>query len=159
MNPINQQQVSAVILAGGMGRRMGGQDKGRLEFNGKPLIKYVLETIRPQVKTILINANRHQAEYARYGYTVVADLLTGYQGPLAGFATGALAGLASGDDSGGFISFTAEQKALGFGILFAIPGGIIGAIVGGKKTSIPIYGKKDAYARQKEELRKFQLYD
>ena len=88
MNPIDHQQVTAVILAGGMGRRMGGQDKGRLELNGKPLIKYVLETIRPQVKTILINANRHQAEYARYGYTVVADSLAGYQGPLAGFATG-----------------------------------------------------------------------
>ena len=88
MKPIDLQQVTAVILAGGMGRRMGGQDKGRLELNGKPLIKYVLETIRPQVKTILINANRHQADYARYGYTVVADSLTGYQGPLAGFATG-----------------------------------------------------------------------
>ena len=88
MNPISQQQVSAVILAGGMGRRMGGQDKGQIELNGRLLIEYVLETIQPQVKTILINANRHQAEYARYGYPVVPDLLQGYQGPLAGFATG-----------------------------------------------------------------------
>jgi molybdenum cofactor guanylyltransferase len=88
MNQLDSQQISAVILAGGMGRRMGGQDKGQLELNGRPLIEYVLETIRPQVKTILINANRHQAEYARYGYTVVPDLLQGYQGPLAGFASG-----------------------------------------------------------------------
>ena len=88
MKPISQQQVSAVILAGGMGRRMGGQDKGQLELNGRPLIEHVLETIQPQVKTILINANRHQVEYARYGYPVVPDLLQGYQGPLAGFATG-----------------------------------------------------------------------
>jgi len=88
MKPVSQQQVSAVILAGGKGRRMGGQDKGQLELNGRPLIEYVLETIQPQVKTILINANRHQAEYARYGYPVVPDLLQGYQGPLAGFATG-----------------------------------------------------------------------
>ena len=88
MKPISKQQVSAVILAGGMGRRMGGQDKGQLELNGRLLIEYVLETIKPQVKTILINANRHQTEYARYGYPVVPDLLQGYQGPLAGFATG-----------------------------------------------------------------------
>ena len=88
MKPISQQHVSAVILAGGMGRRMGGQDKGQLELNGRLLIEYVLETIQPQVKTILINANRHQAEYASYGYPVVPDLLQGYQGPLAGFATG-----------------------------------------------------------------------
>ncbi len=88
MKPIEQQQVSAVILAGGKGRRMGGQDKGQLELHGRPLIEYVLDIIRPQVNTILINANRHQAEYARYGYMVVPDLLPGYQGPLAGFATG-----------------------------------------------------------------------
>ena len=88
MKPVSQQQVSAVILAGGMGRRMGGQDKGQLELNGRPLIEFVLETIQPQVKTILINANRHQTEYARYGYPVVPDLLQGYQGPLAGFAAG-----------------------------------------------------------------------
>ena len=88
MKPVSQQQVSAVILAGGMGRRMGGQDKGQLELNGRPLIEFVLETIQPQVKTILINANRNQAEYARYGYPVVPDLLQGYQGPLAGFAAG-----------------------------------------------------------------------
>ena len=84
----NSQQITAVILAGGMGRRMGGQDKGQLILNGRPLIEYILEAIEPQVKTILINANRHQAEYARYGYPVVPDLLQGYQGPLAGFASG-----------------------------------------------------------------------
>ena len=88
MRGINSQQISAVILAGGMGRRMGGMDKGQLILNGRPLIEYVLQAIEPQVKTILINANRHQAEYARYGYPVVPDELQGYQGPLAGFASG-----------------------------------------------------------------------
>ena len=42
----------------------------------------------PQVNTILINANRHQTEYGRYGYPVIPDLLEGFQGPLAGFASG-----------------------------------------------------------------------
>jgi len=88
MMKLNSQQITAVILAGGMGRRMGGQDKGQLILNGRPLIEYVLEAIEPQVKTILINANRHQAEYARYGYSVIPDVLQGYQGPLAGFASG-----------------------------------------------------------------------
>ncbi|MGW8227877.1 MAG: molybdenum cofactor guanylyltransferase MobA [Gammaproteobacteria bacterium] len=88
MTGINSHQISAVILAGGMGRRMGGMDKGQLIFNGRPLIEYVLKAIEPQVKTILINANRHQTEYARYGYPVVPDELQGYQGPLAGFASG-----------------------------------------------------------------------
>lgn len=88
MTMITQAQVTAVILAGGMGRRMGGQDKGRLEFHGHPLIEFILDAIRPQVDSILINANRHQQEYASYGYPVLGDLLEGYQGPLAGFAAG-----------------------------------------------------------------------
>lgn len=88
MTNITHAQVTALILAGGMGKRMGGQDKGQLEFHGQPLIEFVLEAIRPQVKTILINANRHQQEYARYGYPVVSDLLKDYQGPLAGFVVG-----------------------------------------------------------------------
>jgi len=88
MTMITQAQVTAVILAGGMGRRMGGQDKGQLEFHGHPLIEFILDAIRPQVDSILINANRHQQEYASYGYPVLGDLLEGYQGPLAGFAAG-----------------------------------------------------------------------
>ena len=88
MNTLNAQQITAVILAGGKGRRMGGQDKGQLLLKDRPLIEYVLEAIEPQVNTILINANRHLNEYARYGYAVVPDILEGFQGPLAGFASG-----------------------------------------------------------------------
>ena len=85
---ITREQVTAVILAGGMGKRMGGQDKGQIQLQGHPLIEFVLDAIRSQVKTVLINANRHQQEYARYGYPVIGDHLEGYQGPLAGFAAG-----------------------------------------------------------------------
>ena len=87
MKTVDKDQISAVILAGGMGRRMGGQDKGQVKLHGHPLIEYVLNAIRPQVSTILINANRHQDDYAHYGYPVLSDLLEGYQGPLAGFAS------------------------------------------------------------------------
>ncbi len=88
MTKTTHNEVTALILAGGMGRRMGGQDKGRIELHGQPLIEIILAAIRPQVKTILINANRHQQDYARYGYPVVSDQLDGYQGPLAGFTAG-----------------------------------------------------------------------
>ena len=81
-------QVTAVILAGGMGKRMGGQDKGQLELHGHPLIEFVLDAIRPQVAGIVINANRNQQDYALYDYPVISDHLQGYQGPLAGFAAG-----------------------------------------------------------------------
>jgi len=88
MTTLTAKDVTAVILAGGMGSRMGGRDKGQIQLNGQPLIEYVIEAIRPQVATILINANRHHAFYEQYGYPVLSDELQDYQGPLAGFATG-----------------------------------------------------------------------
>jgi molybdopterin-guanine dinucleotide biosynthesis protein A len=76
--------ISGVILAGGMGRRMGGADKGLIEFLGRPMIEHVAERLRPQVGEILINANRELAHYASLGYPVIEDEIGGFAGPLAG---------------------------------------------------------------------------
>ena len=78
--------ITAVILAGGQGRRMGGQDKGLLEFNGRPLVEILIESLQQQQLSILINANRNQTLYETYGLPVISDQLDDYQGPLAGFA-------------------------------------------------------------------------
>ncbi len=86
--------ITAVILAGGQGRRMGGEDKGLLEFNGQALIALLIEQLERQAVDIVINANRNQARYQEFGYPVVSDELTGYQGPLAGIAS-AMAAVAS----------------------------------------------------------------
>ena len=85
MNRLNKHDITAVILAGGKGRRMDGQDKGLVELANRPLIEYVIAAIAPQVASIIINANRNQLLYSRYGYPVIADELDDYQGPLAGF--------------------------------------------------------------------------
>lgn len=77
-------QVTAVVLAGGRGERMGGLDKGLIPLNGRPMVQYVLQALRPQVGQILINANRNQAQYAEFGYDVVPDRVGEYFGPLAG---------------------------------------------------------------------------
>jgi len=82
----NKSDITAVILAGGKGRRLGGQDKGLVEYQGKALIKHVLDKITPQVDHIIINANRNQSQYTDLGYTVISDDLSDFQGPLAGFA-------------------------------------------------------------------------
>lgn len=80
-------QIDAVILAGGMARRMGGKDKGLVELNSQPMIKHAIDRIKPQVNQILINANRNQSRYAEFGYPVISDEDTGYLGPLAGMIT------------------------------------------------------------------------
>ena len=83
---IGTQDITAVILAGGQGRRMGGKDKGLIEINGRVLVAILIDQLEPQVSNILINANRNRERYQDFGYPVVSDQLDDYQGPLAGFA-------------------------------------------------------------------------
>jgi len=80
--------VTGLILAGGLGRRMGGIDKGLQMLGGKPMVEWVLERFSPQVDEVLINANRNVARYARLGCRVVPDIVGGYAGPLAGLQRG-----------------------------------------------------------------------
>lgn len=80
----NRETITAVILAGGSGRRMGGRDKGLLPLRGRTLIEHVLERLSAQCDTILINTNRHQEVYTRFGYPLIEDTLPGGLGPLAG---------------------------------------------------------------------------
>jgi len=63
---------------------MGGQDKGLMLFQGRPLVTYALAALRLTTDTILINANRNREEYAGFGYPVIADLTNTFDGPLAG---------------------------------------------------------------------------
>jgi molybdenum cofactor guanylyltransferase len=86
MTTIYSENVTGMILAGGKARRMGGLDKGLVELNGQAMIQYVLDVLKPQVKQILINANRNVSEYEKFGYPVVSDQLADFQGPLAGIA-------------------------------------------------------------------------
>ena len=84
---MDSSDITAVVLAGGMGRRFQGQDKGFIEYRGKPLIELLIDKLSAQQVTIAINANRNVERYAGYGYPVFSDQLENYQGPLAGFAT------------------------------------------------------------------------
>ncbi len=87
---LQHSDITGVILAGGQGSRMDGQDKGLMLFRGKPLVEHILERLQPQVGKILINANRHLDEYRHYGHMVLTDPLSGFQGPLAGIAAAML---------------------------------------------------------------------
>jgi molybdenum cofactor guanylyltransferase len=87
MGNINKNDLTGVILAGGQARRMEGQDKGLVLLNKKPMIEYVINTLKPQVNSLLINANRNHDAYSKYGYEIVSDELSGYHGPLAGMAS------------------------------------------------------------------------
>ena len=83
LSTAEREKITAVILVGGRGRRMGHRDKGLIDFNGKPLIKHVIDRIAPQVGQLAINSPNHEA-YAHYGYPTFGDVLDGGLGPLAG---------------------------------------------------------------------------
>ncbi|MGD8546878.1 MAG: NTP transferase domain-containing protein, partial [Thiohalophilus sp.] len=70
MQPPRSKEITGIILAGGLARRMQGQDKGLLPYQGRPLIEHVSERLRPQVARICINTNRHLETYRAYGYPV-----------------------------------------------------------------------------------------
>lgn len=85
---ITTNQITGLILAGGRAQRMGGIDKGLIPFHGKPLIESTITRLKPQVSTILINANRSITKYSHYGYPVLMDETPDFSGPLAGFSVG-----------------------------------------------------------------------
>lgn len=78
------EKISAIVLAGGRGRRMGEADKGLVLLQGKPLVSWVVDRIAPQVSEVLISANRNLERYRKMGYTVVPDEMPDFPGPLAG---------------------------------------------------------------------------
>lgn len=86
------RDITGLVLAGGQGQRMGGVDKGWIEYAGRPLIEIVCERLAPQVADLLISANRSTERYARLAPVVVdqpeAVTLQAFAGPLAGILSG-----------------------------------------------------------------------
>ncbi|MFZ2393832.1 MAG: molybdenum cofactor guanylyltransferase MobA [Rhodoferax sp.] len=87
---INPTDITALILAGGRGSRMGGVDKGLQNFMGMPLALHTLNRLQMGggVGQIMVNANRNLAAYESFGVPVWPDVLADDAGPLAGFLTG-----------------------------------------------------------------------
>ena len=83
---LERSSITAVILAGGAGTRVGGRDKGLLEWHGRPLVGHALQAGASQAERFIISANRHLDIYERYGHPVVRDSGEGFGGPLAGIA-------------------------------------------------------------------------
>lgn len=87
VGPMSESQRSAtlgVLLAGGLGRRMGGGDKALREIGGRPLVARVAQRLAPQCDGLILSANGDPARFAFLGLPVVADDVPDFAGPLAG---------------------------------------------------------------------------
>lgn len=112
-SPAPLPAITALILCGGQGSRMGGVDKGLQPLHGQPLVWHVLQRLRGQSlppATIHLSANRHLDMYAALGLPVWPDealdagpppaagapgsglsganAVAGFAGPLAGVLAG-----------------------------------------------------------------------
>ena len=80
---IDRQDISAVVLCGGQGARLHGQDKPLIWVESRRIIDYLLEQLKPQVGRILLSCSRNVALYEAIGHQVVVDSEPA-RGPLAG---------------------------------------------------------------------------
>lgn len=81
-------KISILLLAGGRGQRMGGQDKGLLEWHGQPLIAHLHALTRPLTDDLIISCNRNAERYRGFADRVVEDAESDFPGPLAGIRAG-----------------------------------------------------------------------
>jgi len=79
---------SAVILAGGAARRLGGGDKPLRTLGGKPILQWIIERIQPQVQFLAISANGDPSRFSTYALPILPD-----QSPDLGPMSGILASL------------------------------------------------------------------
>jgi len=86
---MNRSDITAVILAGGAGRRLGYRNKGLVEFEGQRLIEHVLARIHPQVGRVVVVANADVDAYRQLGLDVIEDTDFRGEGPLAGILAAA----------------------------------------------------------------------
>lgn len=85
---ITKSSITALVLAGGRGSRMGHVDKGLQEFRGAAMAAHVVARLAPQAGQLAINANQNLDAYQAFGVPVWPDDLQGFEGPLAGLETG-----------------------------------------------------------------------
>ncbi len=85
---VPREQITGLLLSGGLGTRMGHLDKGLQTLNDTTLAETTLRRLVPQVGTMLISANRNLSTYEQLGYPVLTDLIPGHAGPLAGIHAG-----------------------------------------------------------------------
>jgi molybdopterin-guanine dinucleotide biosynthesis protein A len=73
-----------VILAGGLGRRMGGGDKPLRTIRGITILEHVVRRFSDQCDDIILNANGDPSRFSSFGLAVVEDNVKDNPGPLAG---------------------------------------------------------------------------
>ncbi len=77
----------AVILAGGLSKRMGGGNKCLKELGGTTLLHRVINRLAPQTSDLALNCNDEPSLFLDYDLSILPDVVPDFVGPLAGILT------------------------------------------------------------------------
>jgi molybdenum cofactor guanylyltransferase len=96
------QKAMVVVLAGGAGRRIGG-NKPLYVFEDRPLIEWVIDALKPQASHIFVNAGSQNTDLAGALAELGTDLCFDPPqferlGPLSGIYTALLTAQGQGED-------------------------------------------------------------
>ncbi|MYL26152.1 MULTISPECIES: NTP transferase domain-containing protein [Halomonadaceae] len=80
--------VGGLILAGGRGERMGGEDKGLLRLDGRSYAAHLADVLCPVTSAVAISANRNADAHGQWADIVLSDNAFAEAGPLAGLVEG-----------------------------------------------------------------------
>lgn len=160
--PPCRDRPTALILAGGLGRRMEGAQpaapaKPLVLLDGRPLIAHVIAALAPQAGEVWINANAHVEAYAAFGRPLVPDTLPGHPGPLAGVLAG-LERLAATDPAACLLTVPADTPFLPPDLVTRLmerhreTGGVVCAGSGGQRHPVIALWPASARAALRESL-------
>jgi molybdopterin-guanine dinucleotide biosynthesis protein A len=83
-SPAEHPPTPAVILAGGLARRIGGGDKPMRRIGGQTILARVIARLSSQSSELILNANGDPARFSAFGLPVIPDTVADFPGPLAG---------------------------------------------------------------------------
>ena len=89
------QHIAAAILAGGDGRRMGGESKALLSLGSHRLIDLVYEALKPQTGSCALCLRTHKPWADALQLPILTDRPSSDRGPLGGIAAALAWGLQS----------------------------------------------------------------
>tara|TARA_B100000902_G_scaffold397645_1_gene462065 strand:+ start:970 stop:1578 length:609 start_codon:yes stop_codon:yes gene_type:complete len=87
LSKLQKDDVSVGILSGGKSSRMGGYDKGLIDFYGKSVLSRIINLAANFSSDIFVVANNNLDKYSQIHPYVYTDILEDFQGPLSGIYT------------------------------------------------------------------------
>ncbi len=83
----SKERVAGVVLAGGQGRRMGGEPKVLMHLDGIRLVDHALRRAMPQVGALCLSSHLDAVRLGDPPCVVLRDRAPGFLGPLAGICS------------------------------------------------------------------------